>query len=451
MTRYIAHTDGEIEEFLEFVGARRLEDLFDAIPERFRLKGLLELPDPLCEAELVKLLELLANRNRIGSETRFLGAGAYDHLIPKLVPYLLSRQEWLTAYTPYQPEMSQGTLQAIYEFQTLVCQLTEMDVANASLYDGATSAAEAVLAARRISRGKRTKAVVSLAVHPRVRDVIETYVRATMKVVWVPYDRATGRTDAAALEAALDDDTACVVVQSPNFFGVVEDLKALGELAHGKGALFVPGFLEAVSLGLLVPPGRFGADMVWGEGQSFGVPPSFGGPYVGWFAAKQQYVRQMPGRLVGETADREGRRGFVLTLSTREQHIRRERATSNICTNQALCALANAITLSLLGRSGVRRLAELNARLAAYAKKRLCGLDGVSLRFSAPTFNEFVLSIDGDVSNVLGELKRRGIAGGIDISRFYPNENGLLVCTTERNGKAGIDRYVEALGDVVGA
>jgi len=451
MTRYIAHTDEDVEKFLGFIGLERVEDLFDVIPEEFRCEGLLDLPDPLCESELVELVESLAAKSRVDGRLRFLGAGAYDHVVPKLVPYLLSRQEWLTAYTPYQPEVSQGTLQAIYEFQTLVCQLTEMEVANASLYDGATSAAEAVLAAKRVSRGRKAKALVSSAVHPRVRQVIRTYIRATMELVEVPYDGETGRTDMDAAESAMDDDTACLVVQSPNFFGAIEDLGSLAELAHGRGALFAPGFLEAASLGLLVPPGRFGADIVWGEGQSFGVPLSFGGPHVGWFATKQRYVRQMPGRLVGETVDREGRRGFVMTLSTREQHIRRERATSNICTNQALCALANAITLSLLGKSGVRGLAELNARLAAYARQKFNEIRGVSLRFSAPVFNEFVISLARDSSDVLDALKQRGVTGGVDISRFYPDEDGILVCITEHNGKAGVERYVEALKDVVGA
>lgn len=449
MSRYIAHTEEDIRGFLEFIGLKKVEDLFDVVPERFRLKEKLDLSEPLDESELVKLFETLASKNRADGTFRFIGAGAYDHVIPRLVPYLVSRQEFLTAYTPYQPEVSQGTLQAIFEFQTLVCHLTEMDVANASLYDGATSCAEAVLAARRITKGK-SKAVVSSAVHPRVREVVKTYTSSAMQIVEAGYDKRTGRTDVSALESLIDDETACVVVQSPNFFGAIEDLKIIGELARDKGTLFVCGFLEALSLGLVVPPGRFGADIVWGEGQSFGIPLSFGGPHVGWFAIKQEFVRQMPGRLVGETVDKENRRAFVMTLVTREQHIRRERATSNICTNQALCALANTITLSLLGKTGVRRLAELNARLALYAKKRLCEISGVSLKFSAPTFNEFVISTSRASADVLKELKKRGVTGGIDISKYYPDEKGILICVTEKNGKDGVEKYVEALKDVAG-
>lgn len=449
MSRYIAHTEEDIKRFLDFVGLEKVEDLFDVIPERFRLKKKLNLPKPLDESELVKLFETLANKNRADGAYRFIGAGAYDHVIPKLVSYLVLRQEFLTAYTPYQPEVSQGTLQAIFEFQTLVCQLTEMDVANASLYDGATSCAEAVLAAKRITKNK-SKAIISKAVHPRVRDVVKTYAGSTMQIVEADYDKKTGRTDLSSIESLIDEQTACVVVQSPNFFGAIEDLKTIGELARAKKILFVCGFLEALSLGILVPPGRFGADIVWGEGQSFGIPLSFGGPHVGWFAIKQEFVRQMPGRLVGETVDRDGRRSFVMTLVTREQHIRRERATSNICTNQALCALANTITLSLLGKTGIRRLAELNARLALYAKRRLCEINGISLRFDAPTFNEFVISTSRDSAEVLKILKEREIMGGINISKYYPGENGILVCVTEKNGKDGVDRYVEAIKDLAG-
>lgn len=450
VARYIAHTEEDVKRFLEFIGLEKVEDLFDVIPERFLLQKSLDLPNPLDESKLVGLVESLAAKNRSDETLRFLGAGAYDHVIPKLVSYLISRQEFLTAYTPYQPEVSQGTLQAIFEFQTLVCQLTEMDVANASLYDGATSCAEAVLATRRIARGK-SKAIISSAIHPRVRDVVKTYTKASMQIVEAPYDKKTGRTDTVALKSLIDGDTACVVIQSPNFFGAIEDLKSIGELAKAKRTLFVPGFLEALSLGLLVPPGRFGADIAWGEGQSFGLPLSFGGPYIGWFSTKQEFVRQMPARLVGETVDKEGRRSFVMTLVTREQHIRRERATSNICTSQALCALANTITLTLLGKTGVRRLAELNARLAAYAKKLLSEIPGVSLRFGSPTFNEFVISTRRDTAEVLNALKKRGISGGIDISRFYPDEKGILICVTEKNGRDGVDRYVEALKDVARA
>jgi len=446
--RYIPHTDSDVREMLQAIGVKELEDLFQAIPRPYRLKELLKLPQPLSEVDLLR--HLRSFQSPVFSDkpwTLFLGAGAYPHFIPAVVPALISRSEFYTAYTPYQPEISQGTLQAIFEYQTLMCQLTGMEVSNASMYDGASSLAEAVLMAQRIT--KRRKILLSQAIHPEYRRVIETYSNPDPQIVTIPYDRKTGQTDGKALSDLIDGEVGGVVLQSPNFFGVIEDLRPVAEKVHLSGGLLVAGFSEAVAYGMLAPPGELGADIVAGEGQSLGIPVSFGGPYLGVFTTRDKFVRQMPGRLVGETVDLEGKRGFVLTLATREQHIRREKATSNICTNEGLCALMATVFLSTLGKEGFRELARMNLSKAEYAKKVVSQVRGCRIAFSSPTFNEFVLEVPGDPEKVLGALKQERIIGGLPLAESYPElDRHLLVTVTEMITKEEIDRWAKTLREV---
>src|SRR5262245_4981179 len=372
---------------LQQIGVATIDNLFDSIPPELRLRNHLNVPAAVSELELLRQFEQTAGRNQAAQRISFLGGGAYSHYTPTVVDHLLSRSEFFTAYTPYQPEISQGTLQAIFEFQTLVCQLTGMEIANASMYDGSTALAEAVLMAERVTR--RTKVIASAAVHPQYLEVAHTYVQhAGISLLPAAFDRATGQTPGAAFDA-IDDETAAIVVQSPNFFGAIEDLEALSEKAHAHGALLIVAVTEAMSFGLLRSPGACGADIVVAEGQSFGVPLSFGGPYVGLFATRDRFARQIPGRLVGEAYDKNGRRGFVLTLATREQHIRREKATSNICTNEGLIALAATVYMETMGRRGIQEVARQCAQKAAYAARRIGEIEGFSLPFSGPRFNEF--------------------------------------------------------------
>lgn len=431
---------------LKAMGLGSAEELFDSIPADLRLKRSLNTPAALSEIELLDRFEKMGARNAGAGRISFMGGGAYSHYIPTVVDHILSRSEFFTAYTPYQPEISQGTLQVIFEFQTLVCQLTGMDLANASMYDGSTALAEAVLMAERVT--KRSKAVASTATHPQYLEVINTYVQhAGIHLELVPFDEKTGQSW-QALAAAIDDETAALVVQSPNFFGCIEDLSALADAAHAKGALLIVAITEAMSLGLLKSPGACGADIVVAEGQSFGVPLSFGGPYVGLFATREKYARQIPGRLVGEAYDKKGRRGFVLTLATREQHIRREKATSNICTNEGLIALAATVYLETMGRRGVQEAAHQCAQKAAYAARAIAKLNGYSLPFTGPFFNEFVVRAPGRAVELLSRLgKEKGIDGGIALSRFIPDRpNDFLVCVTETNSREQIDRLIQALG-----
>jgi len=435
---------------LSVIGLDSVEALYEGIPEELRSKGALDLREPLSEMELIAHLEALSRKNRSSRRTiSFLGAGCYDHFIPAVVRGLAGRSEFYTAYTPYQAEISQGTLQAIFEFQTLVCQLTGMEVANASMYDGASSLAEAVLMANRING--RTRAVLSRAVHPEYRQVVSTYVEgAGIELVEVPEDD-TGRTDLDQAARMVDGGTTALVVQCPNFFGVVEDLRPLAKIAQEHDALLIAVVNEPISLGILQPPGALGADIVVGEGQAFGIPMSFGGPHLGLFATRQSFVRKMPGRLVGETVDREGRRGYVLTLSTREQHIRREKATSNICTNEGLCALMATIYLAALGPRGLEELARLNLSRAEYAKRRIADLPGHSLRFSAQTFNEFVVEAPVEAERLVEDLSEQGFHAGVPLGPFYTGmERSMLVCVTEQTGRDAIDRYVDALAEVSG-
>ena len=432
---------------LEAIGLQSAEQLFDSIPPGLRLQRPLNTPAALSEIELLDKFERLGQRNAAARRISFLGAGAYSHYIPTIVDHIISRSEFFTAYTPYQPEISQGTLQTIFEFQTLVCQLTGMDVANASMYDGSTALAEAVLMAERVTR--RSKAIASASVHPQYLEVVKTYVQhAGIHLELTDFDEKTGQSG-VALSAAVDDQTAAVVVQSPNFFGCIEDVKAVADAAHAKGALLVVAITEAMSLGLLKSPGACGADIVVAEGQSFGVPLSFGGPYVGLFATRDKYARQIPGRLVGEAYDKNGRRGFVLTLATREQHIRREKATSNICTNEGLIALAATVYMETMGRRGIQEAARQCVQKAAYAARRIASLKGFSLPFTAPCFNEFVVRAPGNAAELLSRLAKKEIEAGIALSRFMPDRtNDFLVCVTETNTREQIDTLVSALNEL---
>ncbi len=446
--RYIPNSPDERAEMLGIIGLNNAEELFDSIPSDIRLREHLKTPGALSEMELLAYFEELAGRNAAARRPSFLGAGAYSHYAPTIIDHLISRSEFFTAYTPYQPEISQGTLQAIFEFQTLVCQITGLDVANASMYDGSTALAEAVLMAQRVTR--RSKVIVSSAVHPEYLQVADTYVQhAGLELQRIDFDPQSGATGRDALNA-LDDQTAALVIQSPNFFGCIEDVQALGERAHAAGALLVVAVTEAISLGLLRSPGSCGADIVIAEGQSFGVPLSFGGPYVGLFATLDKYARQIPGRLVGEAVDKEGRRGFVLTLATREQHIRREKATSNICTNEGLIALAATIYLETMGRRGIQEAARQCAQKAAYAARRISELEGFSLPFSAPRFNEFVVRAPVEANGLLSRLaSEKGITGGLALSRYYADRpNDFLVCVTETNSRREIDALVDGLKDL---
>ncbi len=439
--RYVPHTEEDIRRMLDAIGVKKLEDLFQAIPKEVRLSKPLKLPEPLSDPELLHHFQRL----QAPLMSSFLGAGAYHHFIPAVVSSLISRSEFYTAYTPYQPEISQGTLQAIFEYQTLMCQLTGMEVSNASLYDGASSLAEAVLMAHRMTR--RKKVLLSEAIHPEYRRVIQTYIDPEQQeIVLIPHQKESGRTDERILFDLLKEDVSAVVIQNPNFFGVVEDLKPIGEKVHEKGGLMIVGFTEAIAYGVLQPPGEMGADIVAGEGQSLGIPVSYGGPYLGIFTTQGKYVRNMPGRLVGETIDLEERRGFVLTLATREQHIRRERATSNICTNEGLCALMATVFLSCLGKEGMKELAMMNFSKTEYAKKAISRIRGCKLNFTGPTFNEFVLQIEKVPEKVLEKLKKEKILGGLPLGKFYSElDHHLLVTVTEMNRKEEIDCWAEAL------
>ena len=442
--RYIPNSPEERENMLADIGLTSAADLFRSIPADVQLNRPLKITDPLAESEVIDAMERMAAKNTAAIRSSFLGAGVYSHFSPTVVDHLIQRSEFFTSYTPYQPEISQGTLQYIFEFQTLICQLTGMEVANASMYDGSTAMAEAYLMAQRVTR--RDKIVVATSVHPEYREVARTYTQHGLaEIVSVSFDEETGRlTDLSAL----DDKTAALVVQSPNFFGCIEDLKALADAAHAVGALLVVVVTEGISFGLLKSPGACGADIVVGEGQSFGIPMSFGGPHVGLFATQEKYVRQMPGRLCGVAYDKNGNRGFVLTLSTREQHIRREKATSNICTNQGLIALAATIYMETMGKKGLQEVAVQNAQKAAYAAKQIAAIAAFSVPFSAPSFNEFVVRGPRPATEVLAGLREKGIIGGLPLSKYYSGrENEFLVCVTEVSSREKIDALVTTLSN----
>jgi glycine dehydrogenase subunit 1 len=444
---YISLSQKDKKEMLKRIGVSSVEELFRSIPDDLKIKNRLDVPDPLTEPELSRWMDEIASQNSYHEFLSFLGAGAYSHVIPSVVDYLSSRGEFISPYTPYQPEVSQGTLQIIFEFQTLICQLTGMDIANASLYDGASGAAEAVLMANRIK--SKPKVLVAKNVHPQYREVIQTYTRnLDISVDEIEYsDR--GEVDIGDLKAKLDEGTSAVVTQSPNFFGIVEKLDMISALAHERQALSIVVVAEPVSLGLLEAPGRLGADIVTGEGQSFGLSVSYGGPYLGFMACSKESVRQFPGRIAGETKDVDGKRGFVATLSTREQFIRRERATSNICTNQAWCALRATIFLELLGKQGMRELASQNLQKANYALDQITQIAGITPRFQGVCFNEFVLEFEKPWTEIEEFLLEKGVIGGLSVVEAFPElKNCALLCVTESHRKEDIDRLIALLNEV---
>ena len=445
--RYLPHTDQDRADMLARIGVGSIDDLFADIPADKRLKAPLDLPPHCGEMEVARMMRGLAAKNLSAVETPFFaGAGAYRHHVPAMVDHIIQRSEFLTSYTPYQPEITQGTLQYLFEFQTQVANLTAMDVANASMYDGSTGTGEAVLMAHRVTR--RNKAVISGGLHPQYRAVVENLSQmADDRLDILPPDPA-GSED---IIARIDDETSCVVVQSPSFYGQLIDMKPIAEACHAKGALLVAVFTEVVSLGLIEPPGAQGADIVVGEGQSIGNGLNFGGPYVGLLATRQKYVRQMPGRLCGETVDAEGSRGFVLTLSTREQHIRRDKATSNICTNSGLCCLAFTVHMTLLGEAGITRLARINHAKACRLAERLDAITGVSV-INESFFNEFTVRLSEDAAEAVERLTERGIVAGVPVSRLEPHNpdlaDMLLVAVTETTTDDEMDRLVTALQEV---
>jgi glycine dehydrogenase subunit 1 len=454
--RYLPKSPADREEMLEAIGVASIDELFETIPGEYRLRRDLEIPRQHGESEILDRFRAfaanvasgdaieLAKRPAAKLPASFLGAGAYRHYRPVIIDSLVQRGEFLTSYTPYQPEISQGTLQAMFEFQTMICELTGMEIANASMYDGSTGCAEAVMMAVRVTG--RDGCVVARTVHPEYREVLKTTVQhQEIPVAECGYDAKSGRVDLAELERAITDNTACVLIQSPNFFGTIEDVAAIAELVHSKGALLIVAIAEAVSLGIVKPPKE--ADIVAMEAQSFGVPIGYGGPYCGVIACKERFLRQMPGRLVGETKDMNGKRGFVLTLSTREQHIRREKATSNICTNQALVAMMVTIFLTIYGKQGLRELAEQNLAKAAYLRDALTKV-GAKPLFFGPSFNEFAVALPASAESANAKLLAKEIVGGLALSKWYPElgENAALWCATELTTKAQIDAAVRAIG-----
>jgi glycine dehydrogenase subunit 1 len=446
--RYLPLTDEDRTEMLARIGAGQIDDLFADVPAEKRAGALPDLPRRQGEIEVERLLARMAAKNTAaGTVPFFVGCGAYRHHVPATVDHLIQRSEFLTSYTPYQPEIAQGTLQYLFEFQTQVAMLTGMEVANASMYDGSTAAAEAVLMAHRVT--KRRKAVLAGNLHPHYRDTIATVSSLAEDEVVTSAPQPGGLED---LRGLIDDTVSCVVVQTPDVFGHLHDLAAIAEKAHAAGALLIAVVTEIVALGLVRPPGDMGADIVVAEGQSLGNALSFGGPYVGLFATRQKYVRQMPGRLAGETVDAEGRRGYVLTLSAREQHIRREKATSNICTNSGLCALAFTIHLTLLGEAGLRRLARINHANAVALADRLGQVPGVTV-LNDTFFNEFTIRVPGDASHVIEKLAQKGVLGGVPFARLDPGRPNLsdliIVAATELNTASDRDTYAAALTEVL--
>ncbi|MBF0492886.1 MAG: aminomethyl-transferring glycine dehydrogenase subunit GcvPA [Deltaproteobacteria bacterium] len=448
--RYLPQTEIEIQKMCETIGVENPSDLFfQSIPQKLRFQGKLGIPAALSEQELLAHLKALSKKNKtVDHATSFLGAGAYHHYIPVAVSSLMGRGEFLTGYTPYQPELSQGTLQAIFEFQTMVASLLGMDIANASTYDGSTSLAEAVLMALRL-KSKKQKVLLARNLHPEYRKVVQTVLHNMGTPIEEVNFSADGRIDLADLQKKLTPEVAVFCAGYPNYFGVIEDLAGLAKIIHANDSLFVTATQEALSLALLKSPGSCAADIAVAEGQSFGNFLNNGGPYVGLFACKQSDVRQMPGRIVGQTLDAQGKRGFVLTLSTREQHIRREKATSNICTNQSLCALGASIYLALLGPVGLKKLAEMNVSRLQFAKRTLSNVSGVELVLNGPAFNEFVIKLSKPVEQVLKHCLQQEIFAGVSLKKDYPElGEALLLCVTEMNSRADIERFAQVLKKV---
>ena len=438
--RYLPHTDADIGNMFDAIGVKDFGELFGTVPESCRYDTEMDLPDPKTEWKLNShMAEIRSMMKVTPNHTMLLGAGRYQHHIPSTIPSVMGRSEFLTAYTPYQPEMAQGTLQGLFEYQTLTARLLGVDVANASIYDGASALAEALLMGIRVSK-KKKRVAVSSAINPHFRQVVDAYFRPTeFEVFELPFGK-DGRTDLSVL--AGEEGLAAVALQTPNFFGVVEDMEAAAGAIHNAGALCIASFSEPLAFGLFKNPGSCGADIVCGEGQSFGMPMSYGGPGLGMFGCKDKFVRNLPGRLVGETTDLDGNRGYVLTLSTREQHIRREKATSNICSNQGICTLTAAMYMASLGGTGLKKLAKLNYDKSEYLKKGL--RDTVAkICFSSPTFNEFVVEFKDDFQPVRKRLMEQGIVAGLDLSRFYPGFDGrYLFCVTETASKKVLDTVI---------
>ncbi|WP_053219225.1 aminomethyl-transferring glycine dehydrogenase subunit GcvPA [Virgibacillus senegalensis] len=445
--RYLPMTDEDKQEMLQTIGVGSTEALFADVPEKVRFQGELNLKKPTNEQALLKELSELSRQNvNLKSHVSFLGAGVYDHSIPSIVDHVISRSEFYTAYTPYQPEISQGELQAIFEFQTMICELTGMDVANSSMYDGPTALAEA--ATLSASQTKRKKILVADTVHPESRQVIASYAKGPDLEV-VEIGQKDGKVNLEALKAELDDQTAGVIVQYPNFFGQIEPLAELQQLLEEQKAMFIVSS-NPLALGYLTPPAAFGADIVVGDTQVFGIPAQYGGPHCGYFATTRKLMRKVPGRLVGQTTDEDGRRGFVLTLQAREQHIRRDKATSNICSNQALNALASSVAMSALGKQGIRKMAWLNMQKARYLRQRLQE-QGIEAVFAGPFFNELVIDVQKPVSEVNEQLLTKGFIGGYDLEQTYPDlANHMLVAATENRSKDEIDAFVKEMGDIHG-
>lgn len=441
--RYLPMTEQDKKEMLDKIGVRSVDELFSDIPETVRYKGRLNIKESKSETALIKELSSMAEKNvNVKKYTSFLGAGVYDHYIPSIVDHVISRSEFYTAYTPYQPEISQGELQAIFEFQTMICELTGMDVSNSSMYDGGTALAEAAMLAA--GQTKRGTILLSEAIHPEYRDVVKTYAKG-QKIDVKEIPLINGVTDINALTSLLTDDVAAVLVQYPNFFGRIESLKELEPIIHGNRSLFVVS-ANPVALGILTSPGQFGADIVTGDAQPFGIPQSFGGPHCGFFAVTKKLMRKIPGRLVGQTTDEEGRRGFVLTLQAREQHIRREKATSNICSNQALNALAASVAMTALGKKGIREMAIANMEKANYAKNKFHEI-GIEIAYDGPSFNEFVVKLDKPIHNLSSHLLEKGIVAGYNLGKLDDKySNQMLVCVTEVRTKEEIDQFVMEVG-----
>lgn len=444
--RYLPMTEQDEKDMLHTIGVDSIEELFSDIPEGIRFKGELAIPKALKEPELVKYFQGLAAKNvSLKQKTSFLGAGVYEHYIPSIVDHVISRSEFYTAYTPYQPEISQGELQAIFEFQTMISELTGMDLANSSMYDGPTALAEAAMMSA--GQTKKKTILVSKAVHPEAREVIKTNAYGQRLNV-VEVDVADGLTDLDALKKAYSEDTACVIVQYPNFFGNLESLDKIEEITHSDKAMFVVSS-NPMALGLLKSPGEYGADIVVGDAQPFGIAPQYGGPHCGYFATTKKLMRKVPGRLVGQTTDERGQRGFVLTLQAREQHIRREKATSNICSNQALNALAASVAMTALGKAGMKEVAYQNLQKAAYAKKQLKE-NGVEVLEGAPSYNEFIIKLGKPIEEINKALLDKGFIGGYDLGFYYPEyQDHMLVCVTEVRTKVEIDQFAKELGALV--
>lgn len=446
MTPFLPNTDDDRREMLAAIGAASVEELFADVPAAFRFPQL-KLPKAVSEMEILAELNTLASKNRTMNDlANFLGAGAYYHFVPSAIPYLVNRSEFSTAYTPYQPEVSQGTLQAIFEYQSMMSDLTGMEVVNASHYDGATAMAEAAIMAMNVSNGKRHKILVSPTIHPQYRQTLRTYLPGDQAVVTGDEDLSA---DLGCLKASLDGDTACLIVQNPDFFGQLLDVNSLADAVHAVGALLVVLANPVISLGLLKSPGSYGADIVVAEGQPLGAGLNFGGPYLGIFATREKLMRKMPGRLIGKTTDTEGRTGFVLTLSTREQHIRREKATSNICSNESLISLTAAMYLAYMGKQGLRAVAEQCYHKAHFAAAQIAKIPGFKVLQSGRFFNEFVVECPKPVAEINAALLNQGILGGYDLEKDYPfARNQMLVCVTEMNTRTQIDALLTALGSL---